>query len=155
MEHTLGVGPLPFPDEHFDGMLVSHVVEHFAAIPSVAMLTECRRVLKPDGVLVVSVPDAEFFLEHLDDDTRENAERIFGEPIHDPTRQTFSDYALFYEQHQQVLTYASLKALLFQAGFHQPWWRLNFECQPRDEIELEIRKLINRWPFSCVVKTFK
>ncbi|WP_243358657.1 class I SAM-dependent methyltransferase [Fundidesulfovibrio terrae] len=51
--------PLPFPDGTFDAVYHSHVLEHLprAAVPG--FLAECRRVLRPDGVIRVAVPDLE------------------------------------------------------------------------------------------------
>lgn len=49
------VGRMPFADGTFDGVLSLGVVEHFAEGP-VRLLAEHRRVLDPDGVLVVTVP---------------------------------------------------------------------------------------------------
>ncbi len=50
---------LPFPAESFDGVLLSHVLEHLEA-PEV-VLEEVRRVLKPGGVLSIRVPTATGF----------------------------------------------------------------------------------------------
>ena len=46
--------PLPFPDASFDLATALDVVEHID--DDVAALTELRRVLRPDGVLLVAVP---------------------------------------------------------------------------------------------------
>jgi SAM-dependent methyltransferase len=49
---------LPFPDEAFDSVLMSEVLEH---IPEDARaVAEAYRVLKPGGVLAVSVPHARY-----------------------------------------------------------------------------------------------
>ena len=45
---------LPFPDEHFDSVICSEVLEHIPAHE--AAVKELVRVLKPKGSLVVSVP---------------------------------------------------------------------------------------------------
>lgn len=45
-------GTLPLPDETFDCVLSTQVLEHVPDVP--AYLHEARRVLKPDGVLVLS-----------------------------------------------------------------------------------------------------
>jgi SAM-dependent methyltransferase len=52
--------PWPFPQESFDALLCTQVLEHVADFDHV--IREMRRVLKPAGLLVVSVPFA--FNEH-------------------------------------------------------------------------------------------
>jgi len=49
--------PLPFPDEHAGAVYGSHVLEHLYLEEAEALLRECRRVLRPGGVLRLVVPD--------------------------------------------------------------------------------------------------
>jgi SAM-dependent methyltransferase len=48
--------PFPYPDEHFDGILFCEILEHLLYDPAAALL-ECRRVLKPNGWLLVTTPN--------------------------------------------------------------------------------------------------
>jgi SAM-dependent methyltransferase len=48
--------PLPFDDGRFDLVLMTEVLEHVFAPPS-GVLKEVRRVLRPDGRLILSVPN--------------------------------------------------------------------------------------------------
>ena len=48
------VNQIPFPDESFDGVLLSHVLEHLEQ--SAPVMEEIMRVLKPGGVFCVMVP---------------------------------------------------------------------------------------------------
>lgn len=57
-EHNLLLG-IPFPDNHFDVVYHSHVLEHFPKASGVLFISECNRVLKPGGVIRVVVPDLE------------------------------------------------------------------------------------------------
>lgn len=56
--HNLNRG-IPFPDDAFDVIYHSHVLEHFSKTSATNFLQECYRVLRPQGVLRVSVPDLE------------------------------------------------------------------------------------------------
>lgn len=50
---------IPFADNSFDLVYHSHVVEHFAKTSATSVIRECHRVLKPQGILRVVVPDLE------------------------------------------------------------------------------------------------
>jgi predicted SAM-dependent methyltransferase len=54
----LGRG-VPLPDAHCDAVYHSHVLEHLRREQALPFLRECRRVLKPGGILRVVVPDLE------------------------------------------------------------------------------------------------
>jgi predicted SAM-dependent methyltransferase len=56
--HNLLEG-IPFPNESFDIIYHSHVLEHFKKADAIGFVKECFRVLKPKGVLRVVVPDLE------------------------------------------------------------------------------------------------
>ncbi|MEJ0024616.1 MAG: methyltransferase domain-containing protein [Rhizomicrobium sp.] len=47
---------LPFPDDHFDGIFSSEVFEHVFNLP--AILNELHRVLRPGGIMLITVPFA-------------------------------------------------------------------------------------------------
>jgi len=51
--------PLPWPDGSFRAVYTSHLLEHLYFETARTLLRECRRVLKPGGVLRVVVPDLE------------------------------------------------------------------------------------------------
>jgi predicted SAM-dependent methyltransferase len=55
---NLGKG-VPFPDESFDVVYHSHLLEHFPKTAAAGFLKECYRVLRPNGVIRVVVPDLE------------------------------------------------------------------------------------------------
>ena len=58
MEHDLNRG-IPFSEEQFDAVYLSHVLEHFSATNGQRLLRECFRVIKPSGIIRVVVPDLE------------------------------------------------------------------------------------------------
>jgi predicted SAM-dependent methyltransferase len=50
--------PLPWPDASVGGIYAGELWEHFEYADAERLTRECLRVLKPDGVLRVTVPDA-------------------------------------------------------------------------------------------------
>lgn len=156
IDHKLPMS-LPFVENTFDGILCSHVIEHFDCHDAVRVMWDCHRVLKPGGILVVSVPDAEYFLSVYDRDKVENAIELFDEPIHDKWQPKFFDYALFHANHKQVLTHDALQCLFLKSGFTEIF---KFAHRNQSELEnqalCEINKLMNRRKFSlemCATKS--
>lgn len=58
LQHDLNKG-IPLPDKSFDIVYHSHVLEHLSQAEAKAFLKECYRVLKPNGILRVTIPDLE------------------------------------------------------------------------------------------------
>lgn len=58
LSHNLLEG-IPFPDETFDVVYHSHLLEHLPKSAAPAFLQECHRVLRPLGIHRVAVPDLE------------------------------------------------------------------------------------------------
>ena len=56
--HNLKHG-IPFPDDSFNVVYHSHILEHFPKTEAEPFIKECYRVLRPQGILRVVVPDLE------------------------------------------------------------------------------------------------
>jgi predicted SAM-dependent methyltransferase len=54
---------IPFEDNSVDGIYCSHVIEHIENEYISKMFSECFRVLKENGILRLSCPDAEFLYQ--------------------------------------------------------------------------------------------
>src|SRR5438046_457333 len=50
---------LPFDDGTFDAVYHSHVLEHLRRDRALPFVRECRRVLRPGGVLRLAIPNLE------------------------------------------------------------------------------------------------
>ncbi len=50
---------VPFPDDSFDVVYHSHLLEHLHVQDAPRFMSECYRVLKPGGIIRVAVPDLE------------------------------------------------------------------------------------------------
>ncbi|PRM94615.1 methyltransferase type 11 [Aliarcobacter cryaerophilus] len=55
---------LPFEDESIDVVYSSHVLEHFSKCFAPKFLQECYRILKPNGIIRVVVPDLEQIIKN-------------------------------------------------------------------------------------------
>jgi predicted SAM-dependent methyltransferase len=55
--------PLPFPDGSAELAHAEHFLEHLTDEEALRLLQECRRVLRPGGMMSVTVPDAEPLLQ--------------------------------------------------------------------------------------------
>jgi predicted SAM-dependent methyltransferase len=55
--------PLPFADGSARMIYSEHVLEHLQLEDAQRLLRECKRVLAPDGILRIGVPDAEIYFK--------------------------------------------------------------------------------------------
>ncbi len=97
------VDPLPYPSEQYDAVLLCEVLEHFTDDPQ-RVLTEIKRVLKPDGTLILSTPNV-VRLENV-------ARSLAGINFYDP----YSGYGA-HGRHNREYTVQELRDLLAHVGF--------------------------------------
>lgn len=57
VDKVMDVRRLEFPDEYFDYILASDIMEHFPISETCTILTEWRRVLKIDGLIEFRMPN--------------------------------------------------------------------------------------------------
>jgi len=75
---------IPFPDNSFDVLFHSHVLEHFPKEKAPHFLKECFRVLKPEGIIRIVVPD----LENIVDEYK----RLLKANLENPNDKSQADY---------------------------------------------------------------
>lgn len=72
LEYMTGsVANLPFSDNMFDAVISFETVEHVDANTQIQFLKEIRRVLKPDGILIMSTPNKEIYTVQAGNQTTE------------------------------------------------------------------------------------
>ena len=117
IDHDLREG-IPFQSSSVDGIFASHFLEHLDLQEAWKIVAECHRVLKPNGVMVASVPNTSYFREVNHLDTKAMSGELFGEQMDEGNPHTsFFDCALFFNEHKQALTEDSLWAILRKGGF--------------------------------------
>lgn len=109
--------PLPFADASFDGAFSEHVLEHFTWDDGLRIATEVARVLRPDGVFRVVVPDGAFVMRSYFEDPDELVRyRGTGAPGETAMQMVNSFFRQRYE-HQFMYDWPTLRTLLERAGF--------------------------------------
>lgn len=114
------VAGLPFPDESIDFIYAEHVFEHFSYGDLTVLVSECHRVLRPNGVISVSVPDARIYIDAYARDVPLDLAR-FARYKFGLTFASKIDYLnhIFYMdgQHRYMFDPQNLLALLLDAKF--------------------------------------
>lgn len=104
---------LPWPDDTFDGAVANHSLQALTAAELPGCLAELHRVLKPNAVLRVLVPDIERALTAVADGDR----AWFPNSPEVDTLDAFVAWATWYGHNRTIFTPATLSALLLDAGF--------------------------------------
>lgn len=118
---------LPFPDDSFDIVYASHVLEHIPWYESRNVLEEWTRILKPGGRLEIWLPDGELICEVILDLShgKDNPAYRDGWKMLNPEGDPFlwANGRLFYgannaypSWHKAIFTETSLKALFETVG---------------------------------------
>jgi predicted SAM-dependent methyltransferase len=113
---------LPFSSGQLRGIFTEHMLEHIPFTNALALLAECRRVLRKEGTLRIVIPDGELYLS-------EYAKHIDGRIAHLPYADSDKSYyeivtpivsvnRIFrHHGHQFIWDYETLRLALLRAGF--------------------------------------
>lgn len=170
LEWDVESGPIPIAQGSLDGILASHCVEHWDCQKAVVILRDCWSLLKPGGILLVSVPNASYFRQVHEQDTVENAVELFGESIYlQDGERTFFGYGLWNRYHKAILTEDALWAYFRRAGFAEGgisrcylghddrlfYSKIHDGRNRRSELFCFMSGFLNRIPFSLVMVGIK
>jgi predicted SAM-dependent methyltransferase len=118
---------LPFSNGSMQGVFSEHCLEHFSLPSAMNLLREIRRVLAPDGLARIVVPDGELYLRtyarQLDGDASPRFPYPESEAAHGLWTPMLSVNRIFYQDreslfgHRTIFDFQLLQALLLQCGF--------------------------------------
>ena len=114
----------PFADGVFDYIYSEHMIEHVSWSEGRAMLAECRRVLKPGGVIRLVTPDLKRLthlltgpLSDLDEAYLDYSVRTYRLPPGPSRAEHVVNHFMRAWGHQHIYDEASLREQLTAAGF--------------------------------------
>lgn len=117
--------PIGFASDSVDAIYASHVLEHLHHEDALSLLAECRRVLKPGGILRLVLPDlASMVREYLSSEDPSAAvhlnRRLLFRPEVRPRGILRRLHASFNDMHSHKFMYDArcLTLILSSAGFH-------------------------------------
>jgi SAM-dependent methyltransferase len=97
--------PYPLPDEYFDGVLLTEVLEHLREYPA-RSLAEIRRILKPGGRLYLTTPNAAYVMNRL--------RLLAGRSVHTALDDWIG--GLPHARHAREYTFSEVRRLLDHVG---------------------------------------
>lgn len=112
--------PLPFPDDSVEIIYCSHVLEHFHYPQLMALLKDCRRVLKPRGIFSACVPDASIYVRgYLNHESFDRGKFFVHKPaVISEARMDIVNYIAYMDgQHRYMFDPENLVRILSEAGF--------------------------------------
>ncbi|MDJ1184822.1 class I SAM-dependent methyltransferase [Roseofilum casamattae] len=117
--HDLRLG-LPFPDQSIDFIYSEHVLEHFSYNDLLFLLEDCHRVLKPNGMFSMVVPDPTIYLKayfHSDPlEVKKYCSYDWG--LDYSSKMDYVNYIFYMDgQHRYMFDRESIVQILSKVGF--------------------------------------
>jgi len=131
---------LQFADGSVRYIYSSHTFEHFTYAESLAVAKECFRVLMPEGILRVVVPDLSLIVREYLADSKPQAAQTFLSRL--SLNHSLQDFMHPGSNHSQMFDAKALTHLLREAGFEKTEVRSyeNSAIPEISQIELEVRR---------------
>lgn len=147
--------PLPFEDNSIQGLLASHLLEHFHAQDGLKLLKEVKRILAPGAPVLISVPNASYFRSVYPRDCNANWPELFDTTDPRNPIPTFMSAALFFNEHAMVYTEDALWCILTEAGFGNVRRLDPYEFTEDNPVMQTMHRELNRRIFSLVMGAAK
>jgi len=87
---------IPLPDNHFDLVVSFETIEHHDKHDE--MLSEIKRVLKPDGLLVISSPDKKYYTDKRNFHNKYHMKELYENEFKELIRANFAESNFYYQR---------------------------------------------------------
>lgn len=131
--------PFPWETNSVDIIYSSHTLEHFTREDGYRFLKECHRVLRPDGIIRIVVPDLKLLVYNylngkLRADSFIESLRVLYPPLNHFLRRVLSPYTYF--PHKCMYDAETLLIIMHEIGFNA-FARNGFESEIEDIQNIE------------------
>ncbi len=140
VHHDLSYG-LPISDSSVDILYSSHFIEHLFRNDAINLLKESFRVLKPKGILRVSVPDLEYAISLYSNGEKEKMLSAYF---------FVDDDDSYYARHKYMYDYSMISGILKNVGFKDV-----YRCDYQQGQALDLNFLDNRPDESLFVEAVR
>ena len=127
---------LPTQDASVTHIYTQHGLEHLERADGVALLRECQRVLKPGGLLRISIPDLDTLVKKYQANDIRFAESVGWLPA---TRCQMLNEGMRLWGHTFLYSFEELVLVLGEAGFRGPVYRMPYRQSSDPTMLLETR----------------
>jgi prepilin-type processing-associated H-X9-DG protein len=140
--------PLPFPDASARVVYSSHTLEHLYPEEALKLLREVRRILAPEGVARIGVPDVSYFFRIARGEATSPWPRRFAHPVGQAVNYLFCDGQHRYAYDANILTdfagqagFSDVRPISEQYGLApRPYGDLMLGDEPEGTLVLELRR---------------
>lgn len=98
----MSVITLDFPDNSFDVVVSFETYEHLTAINQVRFLQEIKRVLTPDGVLIISSPNRGIWNQLIGGNNKYHLNELTVKELEDTLKKYFLQVNIYYQNYVPV-----------------------------------------------------
>lgn len=129
--------PLPFSNESVDFIFTEHFIEHISRAHAVALLKECKRVMKQTAIIRISTPDLNWLVQQYSQSRITEWADVNWLPqspcqmINEGMRSWGHQFIYDAQELHDVLReagFSSVKSVLYKSSDHDEF--RNLECRP-------------------------
>jgi len=124
---------LPYEDNSVDEIMAIHVCEHFYKHEILSVLKEWKRVLKPDGIMVLELPCLDKVMRHFEIGSPHNMTMwaLYGQPeTHIDGEPALHKWCWSERNFGMLLEQAGMRNITCERPhYHQPSRDMRFVCQ--------------------------
>ncbi|MFY0518394.1 glycosyltransferase [Lysinibacillus sp. UGB7] len=96
------IGKLPFNDDFFDIIVSFETIEHVDENLQKAFLEEIKRVVKKDGLLIISTPNKKMYSDHRNYSNPFHVKEFYKDEFYEFLKSNFDNVEFFYQLRESV-----------------------------------------------------